>query len=77
MGQSLSTDAKQGLITISPALVFAVVLLAVPLLTIILFSFWTQDFLTINRTFSLENYSEAMTDPLYRVLLLRSLWIAA
>lgn len=77
MGRGLSKDAKQGLIIVSPALGYALLLLAVPLLTIILFSFWTQDFLTINRTLTLENYAEALTDPLYRALMLRSLRISA
>lgn len=77
MARGLSQDAKQGLITISPPLLYALLLLAVPLLTIILFSFWTQNFLTIDRTLTLENYQEALTDPLYRALMLRSLRISA
>ena len=77
MPQGLSKEARQGLIMVSPALIYALFLLAVPLLTIILFSFWTQNFLTINRTFTLENYTEALTDPLYRALMLRSLRISA
>lgn len=77
MGQGLSQEAKRGLITVSPPLLFALLLLAVPLLTIILFSFWTQNFLEIDRTFTLENYREALTDPLYRALMLRSLRISA
>lgn len=40
------------------------------------FSFWTQDFLTLNRTFTTANYREAFTDPIYRTLLFRSLWIS-
>ncbi|MEJ6394971.1 ABC transporter permease [Gymnodinialimonas sp. 2305UL16-5] len=76
MGQGLTSEAKRGLTMVSPPLIFALLLLAAPLLTIILFSFWTQDFLTINRTFTVENYTEALTDPLYRTLLLRSLRIA-
>ena len=77
LAQGLSRDARLGLITVSPALVFAVLLLAVPLFTIVLFSFWTQNFLEIDRTFTLANYAEALTDPLYRALMMRSLRIAA
>ncbi|QXT38444.1 ABC transporter permease [Gymnodinialimonas ceratoperidinii] len=77
MARGLTNDAKQGLIIVSPALIYALLLLAVPLLTIILFSFWTQNFLTIDRTLTLENYREALTDPLYRALMLRSLRISA
>ncbi|WP_375552183.1 ABC transporter permease [Rhodophyticola porphyridii] len=51
-------------------------MLAAPLGTILLFSFWTQDFLTIDRTFTLDNYREALSDPLYSELLFRSLRIA-
>lgn len=77
MAQSGSREARQGLLIVSPPLVYALLLLAIPLLTIILFSFWTQNFLTIERTFTLENYREALTDPLYRALMLRSLRISA
>ncbi len=76
MANGLSTEARQGLTMISPPLIYALLLLAVPLLTIILFSFWTQNFLTIDRTFTVANYAEALTDPLYRELMLRSLRIA-
>lgn len=77
MARGLTKDAKQGLTIVSPALIYALLLLAVPLFTIILFSFWTQNFLTIDRTLTLANYREALTDPLYRALMLRSLRISA
>ncbi len=77
LGRGLTREARQGLMTLSPALVFALLLLAVPLLTIVLFSFWTQNFLDIDRTFTLANYQEALTDPLYRALMMRSLRISA
>ena len=51
-------------------------LLAAPLAMVFAFSFWTQDFLTIDRTPTLKNYAEAFTDPIYRTLLGRSLWIS-
>lgn len=43
---------------------------------IVAFSFWTQDFLTVDRTLSLNNYREAFSDPIYRTLMARSLWIS-
>ena len=43
---------------------------------ILLFSFWTQDFVTIDRTPTLANYREALSEPIYRALLLRSILIA-
>src|SRR3546814_17432053 len=58
------------------ALVTGVQTCALPIF-IVAFSFWTQDYLTIDRTFTLANYREAWTEPLYRVLMLRSLAVSA
>ncbi len=69
-------DQLRGMALVSPTLIYAVLLLAVPLAVIFLFSFWTQDYLTLDRSFTLKNYREAFSDPLYRTLLFRSLWVA-
>lgn len=74
--RALDTDAKRGLALVSPTAVYVLLLLAVPLATILAFSFWTQDFLEIDRSLTLDNYREAFTDPIYRTFLLRSLWIS-
>ncbi|MEM6896405.1 MAG: ABC transporter permease, partial [Pseudomonadota bacterium] len=57
--------------------VYAVALLAVPLGAIVLFSFWTQDYLTLITEPTIANYREAWEEPLYGLLLRRSLIIAA
>ena len=72
----LKTDAASGLILVSPTLLYALLLLAAPLLAVVTVSFWTQDYLTFDRTLTFKNYAEAWTDPLYRVLMLRSLVIS-
>lgn len=72
----MRSEAGKGLSLVSPTLIYALLLLAAPLLMIVAFSFWTQNFLTIDRTFTLDNYREALTDPLYRELMLRSLKIS-
>ncbi|WP_342728032.1 ABC transporter permease [Ruegeria marina] len=51
-------------------------LLAAPLAMVVTFSFWTQNYLDLDTTFTLANYREAWTDPLYRELMLRSLRIS-
>jgi spermidine/putrescine transport system permease protein len=66
----------RGLALVAPPFFYALLLLAAPLAAIVLFSFWTQDFLTVDRTFTLANYREALTDPLYAELMSRSLRIA-
>lgn len=72
----LDRDAKRGLLLVSPTAVYVLLLLAAPLAAVVTFSFWTQDFLTIDRSFTLANYVEAFSDPLYRVLMVRSLVIS-
>ena len=74
-GRLVRSEAGKGLILISPTFLYALLLLAAPLVAIVLLSFWTQQFLTIQRDFTLANYTEALTDPLYRELMLRSLRI--
>ena len=72
----MDQDTRRGLSLIAPPLGYALALLAVPLAAIVIFSFWTQDYLTIDRTPTLANYREALSDPIYRTILLRSLAIS-
>ncbi len=72
----LDRAAKRGLMLVSAPAIYAVALLAVPLAAVLLFSFWSQDFLTIDTTLTLKNYREAATEPLYSLLLVRSLMIS-
>lgn len=72
----LRSEEARGLAMISPTLLYALALLLVPVLLVIAYSFWTQDYLTIDRTFTFENYRHALTEPIYRDLFIRSLWIS-
>lgn len=76
MATILNTEGKRGLAMVAPPALYALLLLAVPLFAIFAFSFWSQDFLTIDFTPTLKNYREAITEPLYGQLLLRSILIA-
>ena len=69
----LQSDEAKGFALISPTFLFALAMLAGPILVVVAHSFWTQDYLTIDRTFTLENYRIALTEPIYRDLLMRSL----
>jgi ABC-type spermidine/putrescine transport system permease subunit I len=60
---------------ISPTLVFTLLMLAVPLIMVLALSFWTQNYLTLDRSFSLENYKTAWSEPMYQYLMARSLKI--
>jgi spermidine/putrescine transport system permease protein len=73
---ALDREARQGLIVVSPPFFYALLLLALPLCAVLLISFWTQDYLELDRTVTTANYVEAWSDPLYRLLMLRSLAIS-
>jgi spermidine/putrescine transport system permease protein len=60
-----------------PPFVYAILLLALPLGAVILFSFWTQDFMTVDTTFTLENYRRVFTEPVFSLLMQRSLFVSA
>jgi len=70
------SEAVQGYALVAPPFLYALLLLAAPLGAIVVFSFWTQDYLTLDRTFTFANYREAFSEPLYGQLLLRSLLIS-
>ena len=70
------SDAAQGLALIGPPGLYALVVLAAPLGTILLYSFLTDGYLQVLWQPTLENYKEVWTDPLYRQVLLRSLGVA-
>jgi len=72
----LQSEQAQGLALISPTLLYALILLVAPVAVVIAYSFWTQDYLTVDRTFTLEQYRIALGEPIYRDLLLRSLWVS-
>ncbi len=71
------SESKRGLILISTPFGFSFLLLVMPLILIFLLSFWTQNYLELERTFSFTNYIEAWSHPLYRSLMIRSLSISA
>lgn len=74
--RALKSDEAKGWLVISPPLIYAILLLVGPILVIFANSFWTQDYLTIDHTLTLKNYRVALTEPIYRDLLFRSLKVS-
>ncbi|MBO9628452.1 MAG: ABC transporter permease [Shinella sp.] len=72
----MRSEEARGLAMISPTFLYALALLLLPVIIVIAYSFWTQNYLEIDRTFTLENYRQALTEPIYRDLFVRSLWIS-
>ena len=72
----LNQSARRGYALISPPLMYSLVMLAAPLALVVLLSLWSQNYLELDRTFTLDNYIEATTEPLYQLLLGRSIIIS-
>ena len=73
---TFNNDTKKGWRLLSIPFIFSLLLLAAPLTMMFLLSFWTQDYLTIDKTFTFKNYIEAVTQPVYKLLFTRSLIIS-
>lgn len=77
MGIFQTSAGARAAALVAPPFAYALLLLAFPLLAIVLISFWTQDFLDLDTTFTLANYREIAAEPIYRALLGRSLIVSA
>jgi len=67
------SDASRGLLLISPTLLYALLMLAAPLIMVLTFSFWTQNYLDIDKTFTLANYEAYFQKPIYAALMFKSI----
>tara|TARA_B100000989_G_scaffold34837_1_gene22177 strand:+ start:4266 stop:5117 length:852 start_codon:yes stop_codon:yes gene_type:complete len=72
----MKPETKKGWRLLSTPFIFSILLLAAPITMMFLLSFWTQDYLILDRTFTLNNYIEAATQPVYQLLFTRSLLIS-
>lgn len=72
----LRSESAKGYALSAPATVYVGFLVAAPLIILIAYSFWSQSYVTLDKTMTLKNYREAFSDPLVRHLMLRSIWIA-
>ena len=73
----LKTEWLRGYTLLSPTLLTMVCLLALPVVTLFAYSFWTQDWVTIHKTFTLANYEKFFEKWLYGKLLWRSIRMSA
>lgn len=76
MALQLKSEASKGIALSAPATLYVGLLVAVPLGILVVYSFWTQTYVDIDRTFTWANYKEAVHDPLVRHLIIRSILIA-
>ena len=72
----LTSEGASGLKLISPPLIYAVLMLAAPLVTMAIFSVLTDGYLTILPIFTLQNYIDTWSDVIYRSIMFRSLVVS-
>lgn len=77
-GRLSRSSAFSGYTMISPTALYALLLLAAPLATVVYLSFMTDGpgVREVIHQFTLQNYSAAWSDPIYRALMLRSLTVS-
>ncbi|MGB7243135.1 MAG: ABC transporter permease [Sulfitobacter sp.] len=71
-----NSDTAKGLALSGPATTYVGLLVVVPLGILVAYSFWTQTYVSVDKTLTWANYLEALTDPLVRYLLTQSIAIA-
>ncbi|WP_136660674.1 ABC transporter permease [Nitratireductor sp. XY-223] len=74
---NLRSETAKGTALSAPATLYVGLLVAAPLIILIAYSLWTQTYVDLDRTPTLANYREALTDPLVRHLMIRSILISA
>ena len=73
---SMQPGGWSGLALISPTFAYSLLMLAAPLMLVFLLSMWTQNYLELDRSFTIANYREAASEKLYQVLMIRSVVIS-
>ena len=76
MAQTPSSEARAGLKLISPTAIYVILLLAVPLATVLLYSVLTGGRGTVGLPVTVENYAELFSKPVYGYIMLKSLLVA-
>ncbi|MDR5651262.1 ABC transporter permease [Ruixingdingia sedimenti] len=70
------SEGAGGLLMMSPTAIYAILLLAAPLATVLVYSVLTDGQGRVVWDFSLKNYVEVWTGPIYRAIMIRSLIVA-
>ncbi len=70
------TEAASGLAMISPTAIYAILVLAAPLIAVIVYSFMTKGPNGVEPIFTLQNYITVWTGKIYRAIMMRSLSVS-
>ena len=72
----MRSEPMRGYSLLSPTMLFVLVALAFPIAILVTMSFWTQNYLDFDKTFSLVNYTQFFEKKIYSKILIRSLKIS-
>ncbi|MBK4215649.1 ABC transporter permease [Paracoccus caeni] len=74
----IDREARQGYSLIAPPFLYSVLVLAAPLITILIYSFffYKTGYSSLEPGFTLQNYQELWADPIFRAIMQRSLWVS-
>ena len=73
----LKHDWLRGYALLSPTLLVMTAAIALPIIMLVIYSFWTQDYVTLDKTFTLANYKTFFEKGIYGDLLWRSVKMSA
>jgi spermidine/putrescine transport system permease protein len=76
MADTDAHEARTGWLLISPPAIYAVLLLAAPLATVLLYSVLTGGRGEVGLPFTLGNFAELFEKPIYQSVMLRSLYVS-
>jgi len=76
MAQTPSSEARAGLKLISPPALYAILMLAAPLATVLVYSVLTGERGRVSLPLTLENYYDLVSRPVYSALMFRSLTVS-
>ena len=70
-------DTTKAYSLLSPSLLLLIFVFAFPIFFLVAYSFWTQDYVTVDTTLTLENYKIVVNNASYHELIKRSLIISS
>ena len=72
----MRSETVSGYTMLSPTLLLLILIMALPIVLLVVFSFWTQNYVDIDKTFTLANYSKFFERSAYPYLLGKSVLIS-
>ena len=76
-GNGQPTGMARGIALLAPPVVWMLIFYLIPLAILLVYAFWSVDYLTVVREFTLENFKTIVTNELYPRVLLRTIALAA